>query len=98
MTERFEAYIKKSNISVTKAYIKSVNIMVCKISIHLDIRNGTYGSLAFISGVGNKNISGVGNKNSQPTNIGICVCRAQENADAVVQSLAFARDQGISPS
>jgi len=49
--------LQKSKISVSKSYIRSVNIMVCKINIHLDIRNGTYGPLAFISGVEHKNPS-----------------------------------------
>ena len=49
--------LEKAKISVSKSYIRSANIVVCKINIHLDIRNGTYGSLAFISGVEHKNPS-----------------------------------------
>ena len=34
-----------------KSHIRTVKTMILKIIIHLDIRNGTYGPLGFISGV-----------------------------------------------
>ena len=49
--------LQKPKISASRSYIMSVNVMVCKINNHLDLRNGTYGPLAFISGVEYQNPS-----------------------------------------